>query len=105
MYDEQKTKSSMNLIPDRNWQLKRCQLKLHLKRSNLETYIWKQCTEKNMTMPALARNTWKEQKSKIIPVWFLTSQLPPCQYSKSKRVENGYNADNEEIDDRGKVDS
>ena len=82
MYDEQKTKSSMNLIPDRNWQLKLCQLNLHLKRSNLETY-----------------------KGKIIPVWFLTSQLPPCQSSKSKRVEDGYNADNEEIDNRGKVGS
>ena len=56
-------------------------------------------------MPALARNTWKEQKGKIIPVWFLTSQLPPCQSSKSKRVEDGYNAENEEIDNRGKVGS
>ena len=51
-------------------------------------------------MPALAGNGWKEQKGKIIPVWFLTSQLPPHLSRKSNRVEDSYNADSEENDDR-----
>ena len=89
----------MNLIPDKSSLLE------HLKRSNLQTYIWKQCTEQNITMPVLAGNGWKEQKGKIIPVWFLISQLPPCLYRKSNRVEDGYNADSEENDVRGKVGS
>ena len=50
MYDQQKTKSSMNVIPHKS------SLLGHLKRSNLQTYMWKQCTEQNITMPALAGN-------------------------------------------------
>ena len=99
MYEQQKTKSSMNLIPDK------ISLLEHLKRSNLQTYIWKQCTEQNITIPALAGNGWNEQEGKIIPGWFLTSQLPPCLSRKSNRVEDGYNADSEENDNRGKVGS
>ena len=75
----------------------------HLKRSNFQTYIWKQCTEQNITIPVLAGNGWKEEEGKIIPVCFLTSQLPPCLSRKSHRVEDGYNADSEDNDDRGKV--
>ena len=56
-------------------------------------------------MPALAGNGWKEQEGKIIPVRFLTSQLPPCLSRKSNRVEDGYNAHSEENDDRGKAGS
>ena len=51
-------------------------------------------------MPALVGNGWKKQKGKIIPVWFLTSQLPPYLSRKSNRVEDGYNADSEENDER-----
>ena len=94
MYDQQETKSSMNLIPDKSSLLE------YLKHSNLQTYKWKQCTKQNITMPALAGNGWKEQKGKIIPVWFLTSQLPPHLSRKSNRVEDSYNADSEENDDR-----
>ena len=50
------------------------------------------------SIPALAGNGWKEQESKIILVWFLTSQLPPCLSRKSNRVEDGYNAGSEEND-------
>ena len=99
MYSEQKTKSSMNLIPDKSSLLE------HLKRSNLQIYIWKQCTEQNITIPARAGNGWKEQEGKIIPVSFLTSQLPSCLSRKLSRVEDGYNAGNEENIDRKKVDS
>ena len=62
MYDQQETKSSMNLIPDKSSLLE------YLKRSNLQTYKWKQCTKQNITMPAFAGNGWKEQEGKIIPV-------------------------------------
>ena len=99
MYSEQKTKSSMNLIPDKSSLLE------HLKRSNLQIYIWKQCTEQNITIPTRAGNGWKEQEGKIIPVSFLTSQLPSCLSRKLSRVEDGYNAGSEENIDRGKVDS
>ena len=78
MYDRQKTKSSMNLIPDKSSLLE------HLKRANLQTYIWKQCTKQNITMPPLAGNGWKENEGRIIHVWYLTSQLPPCLSRKSE---------------------
>ena len=51
-------------------------------------------------MPALSRNGWKEQEGKIIPAWFLTSQLPTCLSRKSNRVEDGYKADSEEKETR-----
>ena len=83
MYDQQKTKSSLNLIPDKSSLLE------HLKRSNLQTYIWKQYTKQNITMPALAGNGLKEQEGKIIPVWFLTSQLLPCLSKNDDREKVG----------------
>ena len=89
----------MNLIPDESSLLD------HLKRSNVQTYTWKQFIEQNITIPALAGNGWKEQEGKTIPAWFLTSQLPPFLSRKSNRVEDGYNADSEENDNRGKVGS
>ena len=49
-YHQLKTKSSMNLIPDKSSLLER------LKRSNLQTYIQKQCTEQNIIMPVLTAN-------------------------------------------------
>ena len=92
-YHQLKTKSSMNLIPDKSSLLEQ------LKRSNLQTYIRKQYTEQNITMPVLAANGWEEQEGEIIPVWFLTLQLSPWLSRKSSRVEDGYNADSEENDD------
>lgn len=47
MYSKQKTKSSTNLIPDQSSTME------HLKRANLQTYIWKQCLTQNMEMPSI----------------------------------------------------
>ena len=56
-------------------------------------------------MPALGGNGWEEHKGKIILVWFLTSQWPPCLFRESNRMEDSYNVDSEENDDRRKVGS
>ena len=69
MYTKQMIKSSANLIPDVSSAME------HLKRAVLRTYIWKQCTDQNITIPAIDERGWKEE-GHITPVWFLTSQLP-----------------------------
>ena len=47
VYLKQKKKLSTNLIPDEGSNME------HLKRTNLQTYIWKQSLEQNMEMSSI----------------------------------------------------
>ena len=76
----------------------------HLKRAVLQTYIWKQCIDQNITMPAIDGRGWKEEEGQITPVWFLTSQLPPSLSQRNANKRNdGYNADSEDNEVQEKV--
>ena len=66
----------------------------HLKRANMPTYIWKQCTLQNMNVPSVEGRGWKEEEGLIQPVWFLGEQYPPCLTDQGKS--KGYIADDEE---------
>ena len=91
VYLKQKTKSSTNLIPDEGSNME------HLKRTNLQTYIWKQSLEQNMEMSSIEWRGWKDEEERINPVWFLVEQLPPCLSKKTKiKAKDGYIADSEE---------
>ena len=86
---KQEVKSSLTLIPDESSVME------HLKRSDLQIYIGKQCTEQNMIIPQLDGRGWKEEEGQIIPVWFEALQLPPALTRRAPRNKDGYAADSE----------
>ena len=92
MYSKQKKKSSCNIIPDHSSAME------HVKRAELQTYIWKQIKEQNIEIPPLQGKGWKVEDGLITPVWFQGEQLPPSLTRKTngKDVEDGYSADSEE---------
>ena len=79
MFQSQKDKSSVNLIADE------ASITQHLLRADLQTYIWKQCTLQNMTIPSIDGRGWYEEDGLILPVWFTGNQFPPS-LSRSKKT-------------------
>eukprot|EP00794_Sanderia_malayensis_P020787 gene20787-22825_t len=79
MYQKQKTKSSSSLIPDESSVAER------VKRSDLQTLIWKQCLLQNIVTPTLENRGWKEENNEIMPVWYTGNQLPPCLNKKAQK--------------------
>ena len=72
MYERQKVKSSLGIIPDENSTTQ------HLKRSCLQAYIWHQCTQQMINYPPLTEAWgWKEEETGIVPIWYTCSQFPP----------------------------
>ena len=52
MYEQQKNKSSLTLLPDKH------SAEEHVKRSNFQAYIWKQCVIKDINYPNLEECRW-----------------------------------------------
>ena len=42
----------------------------HIKRSNLQAYIWKQCILKDINYPNPAECGWLVEENSLVPVWF-----------------------------------
>ena len=82
MFQSQKDKSSVNLIADE------ASITQHLLRADLQTYIWKQCTLQNMSMPSIDGRGWYEGDGLILPVWFTGNQFPPSLSRSKKRCAN-----------------
>ena len=78
VYLKQKTKSGTNLIPDER------SIMEHLKRANLQTYVWKQSLEQNMEIASIERRGWKDEEGRITPASFLIEQLPPLSLTEKK---------------------
>ena len=87
MYMKQNIKSSYTLIPDES------SLMEHLRRADLQTYIWKQYI---MAIPALNGRGWVDEEGKVSPVWFQSPQLPPTLTRKRTQKTDGYAADSDE---------
>lgn len=50
-----------------------------------------------MEMSLIVGRGWKDEESRITPVWFLVEHLPPCLSQKRRiKAKNGYIADSEE---------
>ena len=93
IYEQQKVKSSLSLLPDKHSSME------HLKRSNLQAYIWKQCLNKDIDYPPPGDNGWKESDDGLIPVWFCCTQFPPSLCRKPPRKsKSGGEADDESSD-------
>lgn len=79
MYEQLKTKSSLTLLPDRY------SAEEHVKRANLQTYIWKQCLHKDIDYPNPEEGGWQVQDDSLVPVWFHCSQFPPSLSRRKPR--------------------
>ena len=98
MYEKQKQKSSSNLIPDSS------SLKEHIRRANLQAYIWHQCVNQNIDYPDQTKHGWKiDEGGHLAPLWFNGPVLPPSLIKikrKRKTVKSlGYDADTETLDE------
>eukprot|EP00112_Aurelia_sp_Birch-Aquarium-sp1_P004506 Seg1510.10 transcript_id=Seg1510.10/GoldUCD/mRNA.D3Y31 product="hypothetical protein" protein_id=Seg1510.10/GoldUCD/D3Y31 len=71
MYQKQKVKASEGIIPDDSSVVQ------HLKRSWLQSFIWRQCLERQIQYPEIDESGWKEEDGMTIPVWYTCSQFPP----------------------------
>lgn len=50
-----------------------------------------------MEMSLIVGRGWKDEESRITPVWFLVEHLPPCLSQKRRiKAKNGYITDREE---------
>jgi len=76
MYKQQKNKSSLTLLPDKH---------KHVKQSNLQAYIWKQCVLKDINYPNPEECGWQVEENSIVPVWFHCSQFPPSLSRRKPR--------------------
>ena len=80
MYEKQRVKSSLGLLPDKH----SCQE--YLKRSNLQAYIWKQCLMQDIDYPMPEDNGWQLTDDGLVPLWFSCSQFPPSLCRKPKKT-------------------
>ena len=71
MYDQQKSKSSVTLLPDKHSAMQ------HIRRANLQTYIWKQCLLKDISYPNPEDYGWTVNENSLGPMWCDSPQLPP----------------------------
>jgi hypothetical protein len=85
MNNKQKTKSSKSILPDES------SMNEHIKRSDLQAFIWYQCLEPNIEYPAITDRGWTRTAEGIPPVWYTCLTLPPSLSKKKqgKRQKKG----------------
>ena len=82
MYNIQKVKSSSSILPDES------STNEHLKRSDLQTMVWRQCLKQNIQYPSITDRGWKETDDGIRPIWFTCPQLPPSiSMEKGRKIQ------------------
>ena len=70
MYNNQKVKSSSSILPDES------STNEHLKRSDLQAWVWYQCLKQNIEYPSITDRGWEKTEDGIRPIWFTCSQHP-----------------------------
>ena len=71
MYERLKEKSSQSIIADMQ------SLEQHIKRADLQCYVWKQCYQQIISDVSPVKRGWKIVGKLLNPVWFDGFQLPP----------------------------
>ena len=97
MYEKMKEKCSSKLIPDPN------SSSHHLKRADLQTYIWRQCMRREINYPDVEGRGWIKDGDGIKPLWFTCSQLPQSLSKKKSSELKEYQTDNEASDNEVKM--
>uniref|UniRef100_UPI00358E375C uncharacterized protein n=1 Tax=Myxine glutinosa TaxID=7769 RepID=UPI00358E375C len=94
-YNTQKVKSSSSILPDES------STNEHLKRSDLQAWVWYQCLKQNIEYPSITDRGWENTDDGIRPIWFTCPQLPPSlskKKSKKRQIQSlaEYDADLED---------
>ena len=71
MYNKQKVKSSSSILPDES------STNVHLKRSDLQAFVWHQCLKPNIAYPSIKYRGLEKMEDVIQPIWFICHQFPP----------------------------
>lgn len=71
-----KVKSSSSILPDEN------STSQHLKRSDLQVFLWYQCLQENIEYPSITDRGWENTEDGIKPVWFTCPQFLPSLSKK-----------------------
>ena len=79
MYDKQREKSSLRLIPD----ISSCVQ--HVKRAWLQTNTWVQCMERMICHADPKNYGWQQTENGLKPIWFICPQLPPSLKRKERK--------------------
>ena len=79
MYQKKKIKTSSTPISDEE------SIAQHLKRRDLQCFIWKQCMKQNMIIPKPEGRGWYMKDRIILPVWYVGEQLPPSLTKRKTR--------------------
>ena len=79
MYEKQKEKSSLRLIPD----MSSCGE--HVKRAWLQTNTWLQCMKRVISHADPMNYGWQQTEKGLKPIWFTCSQLPPSLQTKQRK--------------------
>ena len=82
MYNEQKVKSSLRILPDEN------SADQHIKRSNFRAQIWYQCLQPNIEYPSITDSGWERTDDGIRPVWFTCPQFPSSLSKKKNKTKS-----------------
>ena len=82
MYEKQKEKSSLRLIPDAS------SCAEHVKRAWLQTNTWLQCMERIISHADPMDHGWQKTEEGLKPIWFTCPQLPPSLQRKGRKRRN-----------------
>ena len=83
LYENQKYKNISRLIPDTHSTDK------HLKRVDLQTFIWRHCTENIIEYPDPIVRGWQPSTEGLCPFWYSCEQLPPSITDESQNIKTG----------------
>ena len=79
-YYKQTIKSSAGIIPDES------STEEHVKRSDLQALIWRQCLQCTIDYPGIAGKGWQRSAEvRIRPAWYSCGPLPPSHSKKSRK--------------------
>ena len=79
----QKYKNSSQLIPDTH------STDEHIKRADLQTFIWRQCIKNIIKYPDNIDSGWQTSMEGLCPLWWSFEQLPPSITDKSQNIKTG----------------
>ena len=61
----------------------------HLKRADLQTFIWRQGMENIIEHPGPIDRGWQASTEGLCPFWYSCEQLPPLITDKSQNIKTG----------------
>eukprot|EP00795_Rhopilema_esculentum_P003494 gene3494-1875_t len=77
MFEKQKTKSSLQLLPDPN------SLDQHLKRADLQTFIWRKCLLHNVNYVSAEGRGWVSTEDGPKPLWLAVNKDEQEKHERS----------------------